>query len=127
MNTTIETVRLDQRCRNQLMTLKRRTKIENWNILCRWAFCMSLNEPTAIRKDVIGTELGVEMTWRTFGGEYADVYLGLLKQRCQNDGLPLTVDSVNEQLRGHIQRGVGYLLNATKDSGISEFVDLAKT
>ena len=32
--------------KEQLIRLKTRTGIPQWNILCRWAFCLSLAEPT---------------------------------------------------------------------------------
>ena len=41
----IEHIRLSQQARDQLITLKRRTGIAHWNVLCRWALCRSLAEP----------------------------------------------------------------------------------
>ncbi|WP_077953634.1 DndE family protein [Salmonella enterica] len=41
---SIEHVRLSEKAKQQLITLKRRTGIDNWNVLCRWAFCLSLAE-----------------------------------------------------------------------------------
>jgi DNA sulfur modification protein DndE len=32
----IENVRISEKAKNQLITLKRRTGIQNWNTLCRW-------------------------------------------------------------------------------------------
>ena len=85
----IESLRLGSRAKNQLVTLKRKTGIQNWNVICRWAFVMSLREPSRPRQVNEGLEGGVEMTWRTFGGDYADIYEGLLKTRLQRDGLVL--------------------------------------
>ena len=42
----IEHIRLSRAARDQLVTLKRRTKIMHWNVLCRWAFCRPLAEDT---------------------------------------------------------------------------------
>ncbi|WP_435947067.1 DndE family protein [Dryocola sp. BD586] len=33
---SIDNVRLSEKAKQQLITLKRRTGIENWNVLCRW-------------------------------------------------------------------------------------------
>jgi DNA sulfur modification protein DndE len=38
----IDSVRVSKQARDQLITLRRRTGIENWNVVCRWAFCASL-------------------------------------------------------------------------------------
>jgi len=105
----IETVRVTKKGRDQLLTLKRRTKIENWNILCRWAFCVSLAEPSSPRKEQVSGEFQVEMTWRTFGGEHSDIYMALLKERCLRDSLDLTDEVLSKQFRLHLHRGIGYL------------------
>ena len=123
---SIETVRLNGRARNQLISLKRKTGIENWNILCRWAFCVSLAERHSPRSGAVKGETGIEMTWRTFGGEYSDVYLGLLKQRCLDDGLPVEEETLTEQLRLHLHRGIGYLAgqkDLTSIEGLHEIVN----
>jgi len=105
----IETVRISKQGRDQLLTLKRRTGIANWNILCRWAFCVSLSEESPPRDEPVAGEQPVEMTWRTFGGEKADVYLALLKQRCHADGHGLQDETLSHQLRLHLHRGISYL------------------
>ncbi len=45
----LDRVRISQAAKDQLIKLKRVTKIDQWNILCRWAFCRSLAEPTPLR------------------------------------------------------------------------------
>jgi DNA sulfur modification protein DndE len=44
MSSPIERIKLSKKAKDQLMKLKRVTKIDQWNILCRWAFCTSLAE-----------------------------------------------------------------------------------
>ena len=46
MNNPVERVRLSKSAEDQLNKLKRSTKIKQWNILCRWALCRSLAEPS---------------------------------------------------------------------------------
>ncbi len=43
---SIKKVRLATQAKEQLMRLKTRTGIPHWNVLCRWAFCLSLRQPT---------------------------------------------------------------------------------
>lgn len=121
---SIEMVRLNGRARNQLITLKRRTGIENWNILCRWAFCASLAEEHPPRSGSGGGEAAIEMTWRTFGGEYADVYLGLLKQRNLDHGLGIDEQSLQDQLKLHLHRGIGYLTSKKDFSSIENLLQI---
>jgi len=102
-------IKLSQQAREQLIKLKRVTGIKHWNTLCRWAFCTSLAEPTPPSVIKIPADSSVEMDWKTFGGEHADLYMVLLKQRCLSDGLSLTDDSLSTQFRLHLHRGIGYL------------------
>jgi len=44
----IETIRISEKGKQQLIQLKRKTGIDNWHTLCRWAFCISLAEPSII-------------------------------------------------------------------------------
>jgi DNA sulfur modification protein DndE len=107
---TLDNIRLSVRARNQLSTLKRKTGVPQWNTLCRWAFCLSLSEPTAPRELERG-ETGVELAWRTFAGEWESIYVAALKQRCQHDGATLDRATLNNAVRMHITRGIGYLVS----------------
>lgn len=119
----IEQIRLSQTAKEQLVRLKRRTGLKNWNVLCRWAFCRSLAEPTKPSPVPIPADSSVEMTWKTFAGPYAAVYLALLKTRCHVDGLDLTEESLNQNFRLHLHRGIAYLAG---DKALQEIEDLAQ-
>ena len=43
---SIKQIRLSSQARDQLIRLKSRTGIQQWNILSRWAFGLSLRETT---------------------------------------------------------------------------------
>jgi DNA sulfur modification protein DndE len=105
----IENVRIDEHGREQLIWLKRHTKIETFNILCRWALCTSLAEPTRPPVRVFKGEAAVDMTWRVFGGSQHELYLALVKARCRRDGLPADDQTLQDQFRLHVHRGLGYL------------------
>ena len=79
---SIKQFRLSAQAREQLIRLKTRTGITQWNILCRWAFCLSLRQPTPPTPIEIPSDSNVEMTWQVFGGEAHELYLALLKARC---------------------------------------------
>ncbi|MBB5957413.1 DNA sulfur modification protein DndE [Saccharothrix tamanrassetensis] len=59
-------------------------------------------------KEIV-TDSNVEMSWRTFAGQYGDIYLALLKQRCISDGEVPTDEVVSRTLIIHLHRGIGYL------------------
>lgn len=109
MEPPVERVRISQSAKDQLIKLKRVTKIDQWNILCRWAFCRSLAEPTPPSPIAIPADSNVEMTWQVFGGSIADLLVIALKQRCHDDGLSPDQETLATQFRLHLHRGIGYL------------------
>ncbi|WP_406303737.1 DNA sulfur modification protein DndE [Streptomyces sp. NBC_00885] len=122
---SLETIRLSQTARDQLVWLKRHTGITHWNVLCRWALALSLRDgSTPLVKEIV-TDSNVEMSWKTFAGAHGDIYLALLKQRCIADGEEPTDDAVLRTLLVHIHRGVGFLHGRPDLRSISDFVKLA--
>lgn len=107
----IEHIRLSHQAREQLIRLKRHTGIEHWNVLCRWAFCRSLSEPSVPPPAKHPADSNVEMSWRVFGGRHSDLYMALLKERCLTDGLGISDDVLAFQFRLHLHRGIAYLAN----------------
>ena len=121
----VDAVRVDERAKTQLMTLKRRTGIKNWNVLCRWALCASLAEPSMPADQEIGTLSNVEMSWSTFGGHAADVYAAIIHARCEADGIPQTPDALAKQFRLHLHRGITYLVGTEDTKTLSGLIGLA--
>ena len=105
----IETVRVSERARYQLMTIRKRTGIENWNVICRWALVVSLKDQSIPPHENIVTDSSVEMTWRTFGGTYEKTYLSLLIQRLIKDKIDITKENVNNFFKIHLHRGLSNL------------------
>ena len=122
---SIKQIRLSDQAKDQLIRLKTKTGIQQWNILCRWAFCLSLHEPTPPTPIDIPADSNVEMTWHVFGGEQHELYLALLKQRCLRDRLDISPETLNRQFRLHLHRGIGYLAVPNKIRGINDFVGVA--
>ena len=88
--TAIDHIRLSQQAKDQLIKLKRVTGIEHWNVLCRWALCVSLAESSIPPAAKIPSDSNVEMSWKVFGGRHTDLYLALVKERCLVTGsLPI--------------------------------------
>ena len=119
----IENIRLSDKARTQLITLKRRTGIQQWNVLCRWAFCLSVAEPSKPPDEEIPADGSVEMTWRTFTGGHDDVYRAVLTTRAIHDGISLDGNGINYYFRLHLHRGISYL--SSRDiSSVADLVDL---
>lgn len=121
MEPPVDRIKLSQSAKEQLLKLKRTTKLDQWNILCRWAFCRSLAEPTPPSPIHIPADSNLEMTWQIFGGAIDDLLIIALKQRCHDDGLGKDQETLATQFRLHLHRGIGYLL---ADSNLKKIEDM---
>jgi DNA sulfur modification protein DndE len=119
----LEHIRVSKAARDQLVTLKRRTGISHWNVLCRWAFCRSLAEPAVPPTVRLAADSSVEMTWKVFAGAYGDELWALLRLRCHRDGFDLDEETLAQQFRLHLHRGIGYLVG---DPRVSDLVGLVR-
>ncbi len=107
-----------------MIRLKTRTGVGQWNILCRWAFCLSLSQPTPPTPLEIPSDSNVEITWEVFGGEAHELYLALLKERCVRDGLGLGEDVLLRQFRLHLHRSISQLATPGRIRSIADLVRL---
>jgi DNA sulfur modification protein DndE len=122
LSVSIKQFRLSGQAREQLIRLKTRTGITQWNILCRWAFCLSLRQPTPPTPLDIPSDSNIEMTWQVFGGEAHELYLALLKERCQRDGLGMADDVLLKQFRLHLHRGISHLATPGRIRSIADLL-----
>jgi DNA sulfur modification protein DndE len=118
--------RVSKQAREQLIRLKRYTGIEHWNVLCRWAFCRSLAEPSMPPPAKIPSDSNLELSWKVFGGRHHEVYFALLKERCLIDGLSPDDEVLAAQFRLHLHRGIAYLASDRRNrEGIGAFLGQA--
>lgn len=123
----IETIRLSQAAKDQMISLKRKTGIENWNVLCRWGFALSLREKGVPPVQKIPADSNVEMSWKVFGGTYCDIYEALFIERCRTDGIDIKNSHlVSDHFRLHLHRGIGYLSGNRSVKDIVSLIKLAQ-
>lgn len=127
MQAPVDRIKLSQAAKDQLIKLKRITKISTWNVLCRWALCRSLAELSIPSPVPIPADSNLEMTWQVFGGPIADQLLMALKQRCHNDNLGTDPETLATQLRLHLHRGIGYLAGDPTLKSIDDLVKLVRS
>ena len=118
----LEHIRLSQSAKDQLIRIKKRTKLQHLNEICRWAFCLSLAEPSKPSCINVPNDNSLEISWRVFGGQYQDIYFAVLKERCRKDGLNTNLETLAEQLKLHLHRGIGYLASDTEMKHISHLL-----
>ena len=97
-------LRISQEVSTRLSILKARTGLTP-NILCRFGFCLSLNDPSIPDPDAYSTEMEKEIDRHTLTGSWDPLFVALIKERCHRDGLPLKDEELAAQFRAHINRG----------------------
>ncbi|PWU19854.1 MAG: DNA sulfur modification protein DndE [Verrucomicrobia bacterium] len=112
MRPPLERIRVSQHGRDALVTLKRRTGIEHWNVLCRWAFFDSLANPNVPVPAEHAADSNVEISWEVFAGDLANQLLAIFALRAAKDGVPSTKTEMAAYFRSHLERGILQLQSA---------------
>jgi DNA sulfur modification protein DndE len=126
MKSPIETVRLSDKSKDLLVKIKRITGIQTWNVICRIAFCLSLRDKSTPPPASEGEKPAIEISWKVFAGEMADVYSGLLLQRFKIEREANSDMTLDECLKRHIFRGLGSLDAATNQKNQGSLETLFK-
>ena len=121
----MKVIRLTVQDKEKLSRLKGKTGILNWNVLCRWALCCSLKEPSIPLDLPLGEESNVEISWMTFGGENYKIYEALIKARCIRDGLGTDEATLAKYFRLHLSRGIAYLSSTNPIRSLDDLMKMA--
>lgn len=107
----IDRIRLTAVAKNQLITLKRKTGINHYNTLCRYAFCLSLATEAIPPSENFNFNGGIDIDWRTFTGGHEVLYINILLLQVHNAGIAIDANEVKNFLTGHIHRGLSFLMS----------------
>ena len=118
-----ETIRISERGKRGLISLKRKTGITQWNVLCRWSLCLSLSGKKLPLNDITQVS-NVEMTWKTFTGSNEQIIEALVLASKANDQDSRSL-SVDDYILAHIENGIGILSSSIGNNGVSQLLRLA--
>ncbi len=113
-------LRFCQEASDKLSQLKGRTGLTP-NILARIGFAMSLKEPTNPNPDDYLSDGEKEIDRQVLLGQWDSLFVALLKERCNKDGLGSSDEELAAQFRAHMNRGVLLLhkrIRSLKDLGV---------
>ena len=112
--------------RDQLMRMKRIMGISQWNIIMRWAVCLSLREdsmPPVYKaknqdNESSDSERSVTVEWSIFAGKSSEMLIAALKLRFIEDCGDDPSFSESEYFHRHLHRGLNILDgNLERDEG----------
>lgn len=75
----IETIRLTDSEKEMLVRIKRKTGIDSWNVLCRWAYLLGLSQKQIVASTSHEKRDAVEIKWETFSGKNSNIYQAVTK------------------------------------------------
>ena len=107
----IDNVRVSEKAKLQLITIKKRTGIKNWNVICRWAFLLSLKDSSTPAPENIIADSNVEMTWKTFSGNHDALFQSLLLYRLQKNNIDINHENISKYFKIYLHRGISFLTN----------------
>ena len=108
MEIKLDTVRSTSNVKNTLVRLKQLTGIETWNVLCRWAFCLSIKQEN-LPREIEETLDGVEIDYEIFAAKNKDIYTQLLVNNLLRFKIEVNKRNLSKYLYAHINRGVNIL------------------
>ena len=124
MDTNIDILRTSMNVKNSLTRIKSITGIPNWNILCRWAFCLSVKQ-TSLPREVEEKLDGIEIDYDTLVGKNKSIYTQLLINNLVSHKEEINKKNLTKYLNAHVNRGVNIIYtNKLKDiSGLMALIN----
>ena len=120
MEIKLDTIRTTLGVKYTLNRLKQLTGIETWNVLCRWAFCLSIKQEN-LPREIEETLDGVEIDYEVFAGKNKDIYTQLLVNNLLRFKVEVNKRNLSKYLYAHINRGVN-ILYTNKMKSISDLL-----
>ena len=123
MDLTIDILRTSSNVKSSLTRIKTITGISNWNIICRWALCLSLKQ-TSLPREVEEKLDGVEIDYDTLVGKNKSIYTQLLINNIVTHNVAVDKKNLTKYLYAHVNRGVNIIYtNKLKDiSGLFKLI-----
>jgi DNA sulfur modification protein DndE len=112
MKHPVESIRLSKTDKEFLIRIKRKTGIESWNVLCRWALLLALADNESRFRASQEKRDAVEIRWETFVGELKEVITGLLLLSHSTSGSIKGGPSLGEHLHFKLSDGIKRLAKA---------------
>ena len=124
MNINIDQLRTSASIKNLLTRIKGITSIQNWNVLCRWGFCLSIKQSTVPRQ--VDEKLdGVEIDYDVLVGKNKIIYTQLLINNLRKNNIETNKENLTKYLYAHVNRGINIIYNF-KLKGISGLLSLTR-
>lgn len=127
MKAPIDAVRLSASEKDLLTRIKRKTSIESWNVLCRWALAIGLSSNLKHLAKAQEKRDAVEIRWDTFAGRWSDVISSSVRTAYSNHMSNDESVSLGDFFQIVLSKGIRILAKQTSTSGDGAFAILVKS
>lgn len=126
MKPPVTTIVTTSQGRDQLMRMKRTMGISQWNVIMRWAVCLSLREESMppiykaknSNNESSDSERSVTVEWSIFAGKSSEMLIAALKLKYIKDCGDDPSFGESEYFHRHLHRGLNILDgNLERDEG----------
>lgn len=112
MRPPVDHVRISTKAKEILIRMKKRTGLEHWNEICRFAYCRSLANPTPPAQTLINSNVAIDIEWKTFAGQFQNEITAITMMRAAKDNIDLcNREAISQYFRAHLERGIASLQN----------------
>jgi|694.fasta_scaffold04644_8 DNA sulfur modification protein DndE len=121
----IDSIRLTNTEKDLLVRIKRKTGIDSWNILCRWALVIGLTAKDARNRINPEKRDAIEIRWDTFVGKNKHIYNALTLLAYENNG-DKGID-FSDFIHNRIEYGIRSIQKQINDKSILVFSDFSES
>ena len=127
MKTPVDIVRLSASERDLLSRIKRKTSVDSWNVLCRWALAAGLSSDLNNLVKSQEKRDAVEIRWETFAGRWSDVISAIVHTAHHKYSSNDQSISLADFFQMVLAKGIRILTKQTADSRNGAFAILVKS
>jgi DNA sulfur modification protein DndE len=119
----IDSIRLTNTEKDLLIRIKRKTGIDSWNIICRWALLVGLSQNTFSMRKTAEKRDAIEIKWDTFTGNNSIIYSSLVSFSFSMNAADNI--SINDFFHAQLETGIRILSTKCNDKKTLVFMSLA--
>lgn len=127
MKAPIDAVRLTATEKDLLSRIKRKTAIESWNVLCRWALAVGLSGSLKHLTKSQEKRDAVEIRWDTFAGRWSELISANIRVAHRKYSDLDQAISLGDFFQMVLAKGIRILAKQASTNGTASFAALVRS
>lgn len=127
MKAPIDAVRLTASEKDMLSRIKRKTSVDSWNVLCRWALATGLSSNLKNLAKSTEKRDAVEIRWDTFAGRWSDIISASIRSAYHSHAAHDQPVGIGDFFQMVLAKGIRILAKQASTNGAGSFMILIKS